>query len=139
MSCRRPRQIAILCALLLAASFVTPGIAEQAAPPAADKAVKTPEELVREYRRENEKLRARVKQLEAEVEALKKTRSITLAPQPIAPTAPPTWKPFQFNGATYYMVPLGTSGQAPAKLLTDAEADGILVAPQAPQAASGRK
>ena len=133
MSRLRSRGILILGSVLFAVSFVSPGIAEQAAPADPEKAAKSPDELVRQYRRENEKLRARVKQLEAEVEALKKSRAITLAPQPAAPAVPPTWKPFQFNGATYYMVPLETSAGGPAaRLLTDGEPASAPVKPTRP-------
>jgi hypothetical protein len=58
-----------------------------------------------------QQLEARLKALENRVTALEKageTKSITLPSSQLPPESKPRpdWKPFEFNGQTYYVVPL---------------------------------
>ena len=70
--------------------------------------------MLNDYRDENATLKARVKDLEGQVQTLKQSRVINVVPQQQGAGAqqppPPGWKPFQFNGGTYYIVPLAANG-----------------------------
>ena len=136
MSSRSYRQLAFVCVLVSAGFCVAPSSAEQAeapAPPAASgakdsaKLMKSLEALLKGYQEENTKLRARVQELEEEVERLQvaqlrlKQNKAIAVPQPGVPgqsQVPPTWKPFEFNGMTYYVVPLGDNQGAAARTIT---------------------
>jgi hypothetical protein len=77
--------------------------------PAAEKAEpsQSPKDKVARLERENAALRARVKDLEAQVDQLKRRRTVTVVPQPGAgKIIPPDWKPVPFGGGVYYIVPL---------------------------------
>ena len=77
--------------------------------------MKSLEQLVNDYQDENAALRGRVKELEGQVQTLKQSRVVNIVPQPATPgQVPQNWKPFQFNGATYYVVPLA-AGRAEAR------------------------
>ena len=116
MSSRRYRQLAVACVIVSATFCVAPSSAEQAAPAAPgakdpEKLMKSLEDLLKGYQDENATLRARVKELEAQVEKLKQSKAVVIT-QPAAPgqpQVPPSWKPFEFNGMTYYVVPLEDS------------------------------
>jgi hypothetical protein len=121
---RHPRRLALACVLSVALFSVAPTGAKQAPAPGDANRPETVEERLQRCLKDNDRLRTRVKQLEQEVETLKRSRTINLTPQPATPAVPPTWQPFQFNGATYYMVPLDASGKTQsAQLLTDAESN----------------
>jgi hypothetical protein len=134
MARHQPCRFVVFGALVVAAFCAAPTGAGQAsadappparapakAPAADSPAADSPEALLYRYMRDNQTLRARVKELEAEVAALKRSRAVTLVPPAPGPKVPPTWQPFEFNGATYYMVPLEAGTKTPVKLLTEAE------------------
>ena len=128
MSSRRYRQLAIACVIVSATFCVAPSRAEHAVPPApaAPAAPKDPaqvikslQDLLKGYQDENAALRAKVTELEAQVVRLQ--RKAVMVPQPGAPgqpQVPPGWQPFQFNGMTYYVVPLGEGQGAGAHTIT---------------------
>jgi hypothetical protein len=108
------RRLAIVASAILAASLVAPSRAQEKKKDPAQ-VMKSLEQMVKEYQDENAALKDRVKDLEQQVQTLKQSRTVTLVPQPgAAGQVPPTWKPFQFNGATYYVVPLATDQQPAA-------------------------
>jgi hypothetical protein len=114
MPTRPLRRFAIVASVVIAAALVAPSRAQEKQPakrkdPA--EVMKSLEQLVKDYQDENVALRERVKELEGQVQALKQNRVVNVVPQPATPgqvqgQVPPTWQPFQFNGATYYVVPL---------------------------------
>jgi hypothetical protein len=127
MSSRRYGQLALACVIVSAIVCVAPSSAEQAVPPAPAapaakdpaKLIKSLEDLLKGYQEENAALRAQVAELEAQVVRLQ--RKAVMVPQPGVPgqsQVPPGWQPFQFNGMTYYVVPLGDGQGAPARTIT---------------------
>jgi hypothetical protein len=114
MPTRAIRRFMIPACVLLAAALVAPSRAQEKQPgkkkdPA--EVMKSLEQLVKDYQDENASLRERVKELEGQVQTLKQNRVVNVVPQPATPgqapgQVPPTWQPFHFNGATYYVVPL---------------------------------
>ena len=131
MSPRQLRRFAVVCALVSAVFCVAPTSAEQAAVPKPDEAparapltdsdaqIRSLKEKIVSQARENLILRRRVKELEARVEELKQSKAVVV-PQPGVPgqaQVPPSWKPFEFNGMTYYVVPLRDGEGAPARTL----------------------
>jgi hypothetical protein len=127
VSSRRYGQLAIACVIVSATFCVAPSSAEQAVPPAPDgrvdkdpaKLIKSLEDLLKGYEQENAALRAQVAELEARVVRLQ--RKAVMLPQPNVPgqsQVPPGWQPFQFNGMTYYVVPLSDGQGAPARPIT---------------------
>ena len=110
MPTRPVRRLATVASLVIAACLVAPSRAqennqEKKKDPA--QVLKSLEQMVKEYQDENAALRERVKELEGQVQTLKQNRVVNIVPQPgTAGQVPPSWKPFQFNGGTYYVVPL---------------------------------
>jgi hypothetical protein len=113
MPTRPVRRLAFLASVILAAALVAPSRAQEKKKDPAE-VMKSLEQMVKDYQDENATLKARVKELEGQVEHLKQNRVVNVLPtQPAVPgQMPPTWKPFQFNGATYYLVPLAGAGAA---------------------------
>lgn len=105
------------------------------ADPKDPKWVQTMQQLVKDLTDENVKLRADNEALMRQVEAyelqMRRQRenrgTFVIPPQALQGelknTVPPGWKPFEFNGATYYLVPLNEDGSKPAarKLLVQPE------------------
>ena len=57
----------------------------------------------------NARLEEESKRLKDEINLLKARRAVEIprvAPQQSAPSVPKDWKPFNFNGQTYYVIPL---------------------------------
>lgn len=111
MPTRPVRRLAIAASLVVVACLVAPSRAqekgqEKKKDPAA--VLKSLEQRVKDYQDENATLRERVKELEGQVRTLKQNRVVNVVPQPggTAGQVPPHWKSFQFNGGTYYVVPL---------------------------------
>jgi hypothetical protein len=107
--------------VMLMATCVAPSGAQEASKPQPPKA-KTGDELIaslndliRSYAADNAALRARVKDLESQVAALKRTRTVTVVPPQPGKNrqVPPDWKEVPFNGGVYYIVPLEQSADAP--------------------------
>ena len=111
----RIRPIAFAFAVVFAVSSFAPSRAQQPAtrPEAPkqdpDKVMKSLEQVLKAYQDENTALRARVKELEAEVQKLKQSRTVTLLPGQPQAKVPDGWVPREFNGMTYYVVPLDGS------------------------------
>lgn len=96
------------------------------ADPKDPKWVRTIQQLVKDLTDENAKLRADNEALMRQVEAyelqMRRQRenrgTFVLPPQALQGelknSVPPGWKPFEFNGATYYLIPLKDDGCAPA-------------------------
>ncbi len=110
----------IAAAAVCATAFVAPSGAEeprprytvvtQAAPGenADAQRVKALEKLLNDYAGENASLKLRVKELEDQLERSRQNRGVNILPGPLrmpSEKVPPDWKPFQFNGATYYIIP----------------------------------
>lgn len=142
MSTRHFGRVAAISSVILAVTCVAPSGAQEKAPqpartpqqeaalknyfgeqPAAPSAakkdpaevLKSLNDLINSYADENARLHARVRELEAQVKKLAENRTVTIVPQPGTPRnqVPPDWKPFRFNGGTYYIVPLeGTGAKA---------------------------
>ena len=114
VSARLVNRIALVASLALATILVAPSRAQEKGKkkdPA--EVMKSLEQLVKDYQDENAALKERVQELERQVETLKQNRTITVTPQPgTANPVPPSWQPFQFNGATYYLVPLSDQQKA---------------------------
>ena len=107
------RRLALVAAAAVAACSVAPSPAQEKKKNPAE-AMKALEQMLNDYRDENATLRERVKELEGQVATLKQNRVVNIVPQPgAANQVPPNWKPFQFNGGTYYIVPL-KAGKAQA-------------------------
>ena len=131
MSDRAIRRVVTVYTVVLLALCVAPSGAQEKKKAPAAAAPKSLEERLKDYQDENAVLRRRVRELESQVENLKQNRTVTITPQPGQSAVPQNWRPFQFNGATYYVVPLdatstsgqGTSGQGTVRLLTDAGAE----------------
>jgi hypothetical protein len=86
-------------------------VTEYFAPPAPaagnGESPESPKARISRLERENAALRGRVKELEAQVDQLKRRRTATVLPQPAAGGAvPPEWKRVPFNSGFYYVVPL---------------------------------
>ena len=137
MSSRRYRQLAVVCVVVSATFCVAPSSAEQAVPaPAAPgakdpaKLMKSLEDLLKSYQEENARLRAQVEtqqaqlvELEGQIVRLMRSKAV-MAPQPGVPgqsQVPPGWQPFQFNGMTYYVVPLEGSRGGATRMLMERE------------------
>ena len=132
---------AIACALVSAAP--TRGVVQETSPtppsqnPGNPKWVESMQRLVKDLTDENLKLRRAVEDLQDSNNTLmrqltearrleKENRGVVVVPPdalrvapapPNSGTVPPNWKPFEFNGATYYMIPLdqrATPGTTPA-------------------------
>jgi hypothetical protein len=111
----------ILAAAVCAGLFVAPtGAGGQQRQPRANEAdrgadrLKALENLLNDYAQENKSLRRQVKELEAQLEQLRQSRRVTVIPGPNAlprGQAPLDWKPFEFNGVTYYIVPCAQDPQ----------------------------
>jgi hypothetical protein len=117
------RRLVILASVVLAAALVSPTRAQEKQQAAKKKTpaevMKSLEQLVKDYQDENAALRERVTDLERQVETLKQNRVVNVVPQPGAPAqVPPGWKPFQFNGGTYYVVPLAAGSSNVTKIDT---------------------
>ena len=166
------RRIVAVCTVALIATCVAPsGAQERSTPEQKDVAVRyfavapaTPppapaapapakkdpaavlaplQQMLREYADENAVLKERVKELEAQVQRLKENRTITVVPQPGAPTqVPPDWKTVPFNGGVYYVVPLDGESKGSFKLLTEAPVERrrtVIAPPARPTPAPAKK
>jgi hypothetical protein len=110
MPTRLLNRLMLVGSVVLIACLVAPSRAQEKKKDPAE-VLKTLEQMLNDYRDENATLKARVKDLEGQVQNLKQSRVINVVPQPGATAQPPpSWKPFQFNGATYYVVPLASNG-----------------------------
>ena len=150
MPTRPIRRLVVLACVVLAAALVAPTRGQekqQGKKKDPAEVMKSMEQLVKDYQDENLALRERVKELEGQVETLKQNRTVNVVPQPNAAAAPgqqvpQNWTPFQFNGATYYVVPVAHGGSADAAVLRPADGAAVqrqpvrvLTAPASPSAA----
>ena len=113
MPARPLRRLTLVVSVALIACWVAPSRAQEKKKDPAE-VLKALEQMLNDYRDENATLKARVKDLEGQVQTLKQSRVINVVPQQQGAGAqqppPPSWKPFQFNGGTYYIVPLAANG-----------------------------
>ena len=120
----------LVVAVALAASSAAPSGAQQKeapapAPDAAERKQETMREEMKDLLDENVKLRKQNKELRADNDAMKRqlqdyeqmlkhvrsNRGTLVIPPQQAPQqgtgqVPQSWRPFEFNGATYYVIPL---------------------------------
>jgi hypothetical protein len=113
MPARPLRRLTLVVSVALIACWVAPSRAQEKKKDPAE-VLKTLEQMLNDYRDENATLKARVKDLEGQVQTLKQSRVMNVVPQQqgagTQQQPPPSWKPFQFNGGTYYIVPLAANG-----------------------------
>lgn len=92
--------------------------ARQVNPDAQAERIKALQNALTESLRENAILKRQVKDLEAELEKARQNRGVNVLPGPLrlpsTDPVPKDWKPFQFNGVTYYIVPCEQTSAAPS-------------------------
>lgn len=114
----------IVALTVCAGLFVAPtGAGEQPAarqvnPDAQAERIKALQNALTESLRENAILKRQVKDLESELDKARQNRGVTILPGPLkvpgTDQVPSDWKPFQFNGVTYYIVPCEQTSAAPS-------------------------
>ena len=128
MSPSFPRRFSATVIVLLMAACVAPSGAQEPSRPqppkekTGDELIASLNDLIRSYAADNAALRARVKELESQVEALKRNRIVTrVVPKPGVPSqVPKEWKEVPFNGGVYYIVPLEQRASEPKAVVTPA-------------------
>ena len=126
------RRFAAIVIVVLMATCVAPSGAQETSKPqppkekTGDELIASLNDLIRSYAADNAALRARVKELESQVEALKRNRIVTrVVPKPGVPSqVPKDWKEVPFNGGVYYIVPLERKTPEPNTAEPPAEASG---------------
>ena len=91
--------------------------------------MKALERALEESVRENAILKRRVKELEVQVEKLRDSRGVNILPGPLRMPdnkVPPDWKPFEFNGVTYYIVPCEAAQRGSGNLRRGTEWNDLL-------------